>query len=87
MGVPLRLRELGIRPSKDTVQWSAILDEVRSGNIIFRDGDTDLTMADLFEKYSPAANARIDNYTRTAARAAAEGRKLQDKLFTLIKVK
>lgn len=87
MGVPLRLHELGIRPGKDAVQWSALLDEVRSGNIIFRDGDIDLTMADLFEKYSPAANARIDNYVRTATRAAAEGRKLQGKLFTLIKVK
>ena len=87
MGVPLRLHELGIRPGKDTVQWSTILDEVRSGNIIFRDGDVDLTMADLFEKYSPAANARIDNYVRTATRAAAKGQKLQGKLFTLIKVK
>lgn len=87
MGVPLRLHELGIRPGKDTVQWSTILDEVRSGNIIFRDGDVDLTMTDLFEKYSPAANARIDNYVRTATRAAAKGQKLQGKLFTLIKVK
>lgn len=87
MGVPLRLHKLGINPGKDVGKWNILLSEVRSGNIIFRDGDADLTMADLFEKYRPAADAKIDNYIRTATRAAAEGRKLQGKLFTLIKVK
>lgn len=87
MGVPLRLHELGIRPGKEAAKWTAFLNEVRSGNIIFRDGDIDLTLVELFEKYRPAANANINNYVRTATRAVAEGRKLQGKLFTLIKVK
>ena len=87
MGVPLRLRELGVRPGKDGAQWSTLLREVSSGNIVFRDGDIDLTIEDLFEKYRPAADAKINNYIRTATRAAAEGRKLRGKLFTLIKVK
>lgn len=89
MGIPLRFNKLKIHPGKDAAKWTKILNGIRSGEIIFRDENTDYTYTttELFEKYRSADNANFDKFLRTAARSAAEGRAWNGKLFSIIKVK